>query len=197
MYLSEAKASHSHKMWTEVSSSVPHFLHMGSFSIPIIHKCLLKVLCPISRPIKTVVWVILRDNSQAPVARFGSGINSQACLCILQVTHHNVRCCFLIQRFNFLLTFCLETPKKGSGPMNCWAEPLLASLSAISFPLTPACLGTHSMLGRDVIQRLLALLYQQRWGFRSLKPLQSRLTIRANTNILLWMILSCSFFSAG
>jgi len=30
MYLSEAKASRSHKMWTEVSSSVPHFLHMGS-----------------------------------------------------------------------------------------------------------------------------------------------------------------------
>ena len=28
--LSEAKASHSHKMWSEVSSSVPHFLHMGS-----------------------------------------------------------------------------------------------------------------------------------------------------------------------
>jgi len=26
MYMSEAKASHSHKMWTEVSSSVPHFL---------------------------------------------------------------------------------------------------------------------------------------------------------------------------
>ena len=26
MHLREAKASHSHKMWTEVSSSVPHFL---------------------------------------------------------------------------------------------------------------------------------------------------------------------------
>ena len=27
--LSETKASHSHKMWTEVSSSVPHFLQVG------------------------------------------------------------------------------------------------------------------------------------------------------------------------
>jgi len=27
--LSEAKASHSHRMWTEVSSSVPHFQHVG------------------------------------------------------------------------------------------------------------------------------------------------------------------------
>jgi len=26
VYLSEAKTSHSHKMWAEVSSSVPHFL---------------------------------------------------------------------------------------------------------------------------------------------------------------------------
>jgi hypothetical protein len=29
VYLSEAKASHPHKMWTEVSSSVPHFLQVG------------------------------------------------------------------------------------------------------------------------------------------------------------------------
>jgi hypothetical protein len=28
-YLSEVKASHSHKMWTEVSSSVPNFLQVG------------------------------------------------------------------------------------------------------------------------------------------------------------------------
>jgi len=34
--LSEAKASHSHKMWTEVSYSVPHFLQMGSLHSPIV-----------------------------------------------------------------------------------------------------------------------------------------------------------------
>jgi len=27
--MSEAKASHSHRIWTEVSSSLPHFQHMG------------------------------------------------------------------------------------------------------------------------------------------------------------------------
>jgi len=31
VYLGEAKTSHSHKMWTEVSSSVPHFLQVGSY----------------------------------------------------------------------------------------------------------------------------------------------------------------------
>ena len=77
-------------MWTEVSSSVPHFLHLGSFPIPIMHRYLLKVLCPVSRPITTLVWVLLRDNSQAPVAGSGPEINSRACLCVLQVPRHNV-----------------------------------------------------------------------------------------------------------
>ena len=34
--LSDAKASHSHKMWSEVSSSVPHFLQVGLLLSPII-----------------------------------------------------------------------------------------------------------------------------------------------------------------
>ena len=52
--LSEAKAPHSHRMWTEVSSSVPHFLQVGLLFSPIMYKCLLKVLCPVSRPITTL-----------------------------------------------------------------------------------------------------------------------------------------------
>jgi len=58
VYLSEAKALHSLRMWTEVSSRVPHFLQMGLLLSPIIYRCLLKVfsseqannnpgLCPI------------------------------------------------------------------------------------------------------------------------------------------------------
>ena len=34
--LSEAKASHSYKMWTEVSSSVPHFPQVGLLLNPLI-----------------------------------------------------------------------------------------------------------------------------------------------------------------
>jgi len=98
MYLSKAKASHSHKMWTEVSSSVPHLLHWGSFPIPIMHRCLLKVLRLVTRPITTLVWVLSRDNSRDPVAGSGPEINSRACLCVLQVPCHNARCCFAIQR---------------------------------------------------------------------------------------------------
>ena len=116
--LSEAKASHSQKMWTEVSSSVPHFLQVGLLHSPIIYKCLLKVLCPVSRPITTLDCVLLKDNNWALVARSGTEINSQACPCVLQGPRHNTRCCFSTQLYIFLLIFCLETPKKGSGPTN-------------------------------------------------------------------------------
>jgi hypothetical protein len=130
--LSEAKASHLHKMWTEVSPSVPHLLQVGLLLSPIVYRCLLKVLCPVSRPITILDFVLLKDNNWALVVRSGPEINSQACLCVLQGPCHNTRWCFSIQRFIFLLMFCLETPKKSSGPTNRWTEPSLVSLSAIS-----------------------------------------------------------------
>jgi hypothetical protein len=136
--LSGAKASHSHKMCTEVSSSVPHFLQVGLLLNPITCRCLLRVLCPVSRPITALVCALLKDSNRALVARSGPEINSRACLCVLQGPRHNTRCWFFIQRFIFFLMFCVETHKKGSGPINRRPEPLLASLSAISFPLTPA-----------------------------------------------------------
>ena len=67
--LSEAKASHSHKMCAEVSSSAPHFLQVGLSLSPITCRCLLRVLCPVSRPITALVCVLLKDSSRAPVAR--------------------------------------------------------------------------------------------------------------------------------
>ena len=99
--MSEVKASHSHKMWTEVFSSVPHFLQMGLLLRPVIYRCLLKVLCPVSRPITTLDCVLLKNSNRAPIARSGPEINSQACLCVLQGPLHNTRCCFSIQRFIF------------------------------------------------------------------------------------------------
>jgi len=144
--LSEAKASHSHKMFAEVSSSVPHFLHVGLSLSPITCRCLLRVLCLVSRPVTALVCVLLKNSRQAPVARSGPEINSWSCLCALQVPRHNARCWFLIQHFIFFLIFCLETPKQGWGPINRWPEPLLASLSAISFPLILAWPGAQYSL---------------------------------------------------
>jgi hypothetical protein len=49
----------------------------------------------------------------------------------------------------------------------------------------------------DIFQRLLALSHQGRRCFGSLKRLQSRLAIRANTNLFLWPILGFSLINAG
>ena len=144
--LSEARASHSHKMWTEVSSSVPHFLlsttlspqyhtsssvphcllsttlppqYHTSSSVPhflrmglllslITYKCVLRVLCPVWRPITTLDFVLLKDNYWALVARLGPEINSQACLCVLQGLHHKTKCWLSVQHLLFRLMFCLE-----------------------------------------------------------------------------------------
>jgi hypothetical protein len=116
--LSEAKASHSQEMWTEFFSSVPHFQSVELLLSPIIHKFLRKVLCPVRRPITTLNCVLLKDNNRALVARSGPEINSRACPCALQGPRHNTRCWFSIQRFVFLLIFCEEASKKGSGPTN-------------------------------------------------------------------------------
>jgi hypothetical protein len=128
--LSEAKVWHSHKMWADVSSSVPHFLQVPLLLSPITYKCLLKVLCPVRRPITTLDCVLLKDNNRALVIRLGPEINYPACLCVLQGPHHNTKCWLSIQFFIFLLMFSLETPKKDSGPTDLWTEPSLASLSA-------------------------------------------------------------------
>ena len=122
--MSEAKAAPSHKMWTEVSSSLPHFLQVGLLLSPVTYKCLLKVLCPVRRPITTLDCATPKDINRALVARSGPEITSGACLCVLQgphhhrLSHHNTRCWFSIQHFVFLRIFCLETPKKGSDPTN-------------------------------------------------------------------------------
>ena len=137
--LSEAKASHAHKTWTQVSSSVPHFLQMGLLLSPITYKCCLRVLCPVRRPMTTLDCVLLKDNNCALVAKSGPEINSCAWLWAPQGTRHITKCWLSIQRFIFLLTFCLETSKKGSGPTNIWTQLSLVSLSPISFPCTPAC----------------------------------------------------------
>jgi hypothetical protein len=78
--LSEAKASHWQRMWGEVSSSAPHFLHSGLSVSPIKWRCLLRVLCPVRRPVTTLDCILLKDRSLALVSGQGPEINSRACL---------------------------------------------------------------------------------------------------------------------
>ena len=57
--LSEVKASHSQRMWAEISSFTPYLLHSGLSSSPSRWRCLLRVLCPVRRPITALDWVLL------------------------------------------------------------------------------------------------------------------------------------------
>ena len=73
--LSECKASHSHRMWTEVSSSVPHFPQVGLLLNPITYGCLLRVFCLVRRSVSTLDCVVLKDSNGSSVAGLGPEMN--------------------------------------------------------------------------------------------------------------------------
>jgi len=60
--LNEAKASHSQRMWAEVSSFIPHLPHNGLSSSPSMWRYLLRVLCPVRRPVTALHCVLLTPN---------------------------------------------------------------------------------------------------------------------------------------
>jgi hypothetical protein len=78
--VSEAKASHSQRMWAEVSSSAPHLLHSGLSDSPIKRKCLLRVLCPVRWPVTALDCVLLKDRNLALAARQDTGISFEPVL---------------------------------------------------------------------------------------------------------------------
>jgi len=139
---SEAKASHSQRMWAKVSSSASHLLHNGLSHSPIRWRYLVRVLWPVRRPVTALNCVLLKDRNLALAPRQGPEINSRACLWMSPRPCHHTQCWLTNQRL-ILLISSLETTKAGSGPTNFRAEPSLASSSAISFPYTPACPGTQ------------------------------------------------------
>ena len=87
--------------------------------------------------------------------------------------------------FNLIIGIQPRDPQGRLWSYKLQVEPPLTSLSPISFPRIPTCPGTQYSptvrCNRDIIQCLLALLYQWRHYFGSLKCFQSRLAIRANT----------------
>jgi len=145
--LSEAKASHWQRMWAEVSSSAPHLLHSGLTDNRIRWRCLLRILCPVKRPVTALDCVLLKDINLSLAPRQGPEISSsRACLWVSPRPQHHTQCWLTNQSLILLCISCLETPEASSGPANFRAEPSLASLSAVSFPRTPACPGTHFSL---------------------------------------------------
>jgi hypothetical protein len=77
---SEAKVSQSQRVWAEVSSSVPHFLHSELSDSSISCRYLLRVLRPVRRPVTSLDCVLLKGRNLALAPRQGPEIDSRACL---------------------------------------------------------------------------------------------------------------------
>jgi hypothetical protein len=100
--LSEAKTSRSQKLWAEVSSSAPHLLHNGLSDSPIRWRCLVRVLCPVRRPVTALDCVLLKDRNLALTPRQGPEINCRACLWVSPRTRHHIQCWLTNQRLILL-----------------------------------------------------------------------------------------------
>jgi hypothetical protein len=106
-------------------------------------RCLLRVLCPVRRPITTQDCALLKDISVVLAAIWGPEINTWCCLRVAASPRNRIKCCQSNQHCILLLVLCRETPTDGSCPTEWWAEPSLGRSSAISFPRIPECPGTQ------------------------------------------------------
>jgi len=118
------------RMWSEVSSPAPH-LHNGLSDSPIRWRCLLRVLCPVRRPVALLDCVLLKDRNLALAPRQGPEISSQACLWVSPIPCHHTQCCLTNQLLILLHVSCLEIPKACSGPTNFRTELPLASSNSV------------------------------------------------------------------
>ena len=152
---------HSHRTWTEFSSSVTHFLQVGLLLNPNTYRCLLRVLCLVRRPVTTLVWVLLKDSNWVFVAGLGDHM-------------------LVIHPACNLITGILPRVSKGrlrsykllSGAAPC---KLVGDFISIYPCMSRDPVQPHSVPARDIIQHLLSLLYQWRHCFGSLKSFQSLL----------------------
>jgi len=135
--LSDAKASHTQRMWAEISSSAPHLLHSGLSDSHIRWRCLLRVLCTVRRPVTALGCVLLKDRNLALASRQGPEINSRPCLWVLPISRHHIQCWLTNQR----LYPVYRLPRPAQVQQTIEQSRLFASSSAISLLLNPACPG--------------------------------------------------------
>ena len=139
----DAKSSHPHRLWAEVSSSAAHLLHKRLLVSPIQCRCLLSVLCSERRPLTTLDFVLLQDKILVFVAGLGPEINSRACLWVLLRPCHLAKCWLSIQLFIFLLIFCLEI----------FLSSISLHLQNNNFPFFFVCMSLTIKTRRDLTTR--------------------------------------------
>ena len=168
--LSETKASHSQRIWAEVSLSAPHLLHIGLPDSAISWKCVLRVLCPVTRPVTALDCVLLKDRNLALARTRGPKINPRACLWVSPRPCHHIQCWLTNERLMLFRVSCLETPKAGSGLTNFTTEQsLVISFVGVQILLwTCILLDSQQMAGRDLVDswscKLFPIVVQQSIG---------------------------------
>jgi hypothetical protein len=135
--LSEAKASHSQRMWAEISSSAVHLLHSGLSSSVSSWRCLLRVLYPVRKPLRALDWVLLKDRNLALAPRQGPEIGSWACLWVSPRSHWLpqivARRLCLVQQISFsrllIIAYHVNTNCEGF-TWFCWLNLWIITFSA-------------------------------------------------------------------
>jgi hypothetical protein len=152
--MSEVKASHSQRMWAEVSSFTPHFLYSGLSSSPSRWRCRLRVLCPVSRPVTALDWVLLKDKNLALAPRLGPEISSRACLWVSLRPRHLAQCWLTNQRPS-LLFYILSRNSQGrfrskESPTRAVPCELIGDLVASYSSMSRDRVYPYCMRGRDI-----------------------------------------------
>ena len=188
-------------MWAKVFPFAPHIIHNVLSSSPCMWRCLLRVLCPVGRPVTALDWVLLKDRNLTLAPTLGAGIGSRASLWVSPRTSRFVQCWLMNQRlriFFYISSRVSQGRLKSKEPPKI--KPPLARSSAISLPRTPECSGTQNI----PTSCRLELLFNAFWHFctksrRSdgMKSFQGHLTITAGVHVFLWSILQFNFVTTA
>jgi hypothetical protein len=144
--LSEIKAPHSQRVRAEVSSSVAHLLYNGLSDSPIKCRCLLRVLCPVIRPVTTLDCVLFKNRNLALAPRQSPEINSRVCLWMSPRPRHHAQCWLTNQRLNPSSYIFPRDSQSRLSSNKLQSRSVFCKVVGDLFSLTPACPGTEKLL---------------------------------------------------
>ena len=145
LVVSSTSAEHSRITCSDVSSSFPQNLHVGSSASPIVCLCFRKVPCPVIIP--TTVFALFLLSSSICSAHPSISMSLMKVLAVrhLWAFFHASECFLAIHLSISAFITVSHIPVAGSGSVKTSSLACLASLSAISFPFIQVWPGSQKM----------------------------------------------------
>lgn len=163
----------------------PHYVEM-----------FLRVLCPV-KTVTTLICILLNDSSLVLTVEQGPEINFQTCLWVQVRPLHIAIYWLSFQHYVFF--FCHETPQGWFQSSKLVNSSLPCAFIGSFISVSPKMSGdpkwSHRILGGNVIQCLLALLYKAGCCFGSWTCFQNSLTEQILT--FLWSNVPMNFICTG